>query len=86
MPAHVADELQFPLGVLVRMMRRASGAAGQGFYGAVPRLPPEVDVGTALVVLPVGSADAVFCGVFQKGLPEPQMLCYTDCHEECFLS
>lgn len=84
--AHVTDELQFLLRVLVRMVMGSAGEAGQGFNGAVPSISPEVDVGPTLVVFAAGLADAVFCCVFQKGLPEPHVLCYTVCHEECFLS
>ena len=72
-----AHLLQFPLRVLVRMVMGSAGEAGQGFNGAVPSISPEVDVGPTLVVFAAGLADAVFCCVFQKGLPEPHVLCYT---------
>ena len=60
--AHIADELQLGLCVLVGVAVRASGLAGQGRHTPVPALLPEVDVRPALVVLPAGAADAVlFC-------------------------
>ena len=58
--AHVADELQLGLCVLVWMAMRSSGLAGQGCHTSIPALLPEVDVRPALVVLPAGAADAVF--------------------------
>ena len=61
--AHIADELQLGLCVLVRMAMGPSGLAGQGCHTAVPALLPEVDVRPALVVLPAGAADAVFLRV-----------------------
>ena len=58
--AHVTNELQFSLCVLVRMAVRASGLTGQGRHTTVPALLPEVDVRPVLVVFPAGAADAVF--------------------------
>ena len=58
--AHVADELQLGLRVLVWMAVRASGLTGKGRRTSVPALLPEVDVRPALVVLPAGAAHAVF--------------------------
>ena len=58
--AHVADELQLGLCVLVWMAVGPSGLAGQGCHTTIPALLPEVDVRPALVVLPAGAADAVF--------------------------
>ena len=60
--AHIADELQLGLRVLVGVAVRASGLAGQGRHTTVPALLPEVDVRPAFVVFPAGAADAVlFC-------------------------
>ena len=60
--AHIADELQLGLRVLVGVAVRASGLAGQGRHTPVPALLPEVDVRPAFVVFPAGAADAVlFC-------------------------
>ena len=58
--AHVSDELQLGLRVLIRMAVGAFGLTGQGRHTSVPALLPEVDVRPALVVLPTGAADAVF--------------------------
>ena len=58
--AHVTDELQLGLCVLVGMAVGPSGLAGQGCHTTIPALLPEVDVRPALVVLPAGAADAVF--------------------------
>ena len=62
--AHVADELQLVLRMLVRVAVGASGPAGQGRRATVPALLPEVDVRPAFVVFPAGAADAVFLRVF----------------------
>ena len=58
--AHIADELQLGLCVLVGVAVGPSGLAGQGRHTTIPALLPEVDVRPALVVLPAGAADAVF--------------------------
>lgn len=58
--AHIADELQLGLCVLVGVAVGPSGLAGQGCHTTIPALLPEVDVRPALVVLPAGAADAVF--------------------------
>ena len=58
--AHIADQLQLGLCVLVRVAVGPSGLAGQGCHTTIPALLPEVDVRPALVVLPAGAADAVF--------------------------
>ena len=42
--AHVADELQLGLCVLVGMAVRTSGLAGKGCHTTIPALLPEVDV------------------------------------------
>ena len=60
--AHIADELQLSLCVLVGVAVRPSGLAGQGRHTPVPALLPEVDVRPAFVVFPAGAADTVlFC-------------------------
>ena len=58
--AHVTNEFQLGLRVLVGMAVRASGLAGKGRHTSVPALLPEIDVRPALVVLPASAADAVF--------------------------
>ena len=58
--AHVTNEFQLGLRVLVGMAVGASGLAGKGRHTSVPALLPEIDVRPALVVLPAGAADAVF--------------------------
>ena len=58
--AHVTDELQLGLRVLVWMAVRASALAGQRGYTSVPTLFPEVDVRPAFVVLPAGARNAIF--------------------------
>ena len=61
--AHVTNEFQFGLRVLVWMTVGASGLAGKGRHTSVPALLSEIDVRPALVVLPAGAADAVFLRV-----------------------
>ena len=58
--AHIADELQLGLRVLVWMTVGASGLAGKGRHTSVPALLPEINIRPALIVLPTGAADAVF--------------------------
>ena len=58
--AHIADLLQFVVCVLIWMAVGPSGLAGKGCRTSIPSLLPEVDVRPALVVLPAGTADAVF--------------------------
>ena len=62
--AHIPDLLQLRFCVLVGMAVRTPGLAGQGFDSAIPASPPEVDIRPASVVLPAGTADAVFLRVF----------------------
>ena len=62
--AHVPDQLQLRFCVLVRMAVRPPGLTGQGLHTPIPANPPEVDIRPALVVLPAGSAYAVFLRVF----------------------
>ena len=79
--AHIPDQLQLCLCVLVGMTVRASGLAAQGLHCSVPTGLPEVDIRPALVVLPAGPADTVFLCVFHQGLPIRHVLCYTLVHE-----
>lgn len=58
--AHIADQLQFRLCVLVRMTVGPSGLAGQGLHTSVPARLPEVDIRPAFVVLSACPADAEF--------------------------
>ena len=58
--AHVTDELQLGLRVLIRMAVRASALAGQGCRTSIPTLSPVVNVRPAFVVLPAGARDAIF--------------------------
>ena len=62
--AHIPNQLQFCSGMLVWMTVRTSGLAGQGFHTSIPAGPPEVDIRSVPVVLPAGSAYAVFFRVF----------------------
>ena len=79
--AQIPDQLQLGLRVLVGMAVRPSGLAGQRLHRSIPARLSEVDVRAALVVLPAGSADAVFLRVFHQGLPIYHVLCYTLDHE-----
>ena len=62
--AHIPDQFQLRLCVLIGMAVRAFGVAGQRGLCSIPAGLPEVDVRPALVVLPAGAADAVFFCVF----------------------
>ena len=79
--AHIPDQFQLRLCVLVGMAVGPSGLTGQGGHTSVPAGFPKVDVRPALVVLPAGTADAVFLRVFHQGLPIRHVLCYTLAHE-----
>ena len=79
--AHVPNQLQFRLCVLVRVVMRPPGPAGQRLHRPIPASFPEVDIRPALVVFPAGSAHAVFFRVFHQGLPICHVLCYTLSHE-----
>lgn len=79
--AHVPDQLQLCLRMLVRMAVRPPRLAGQRCHAPIPPGLPEVDVRPALVVLPTGSADAIFLRVLHQGLPICHVLCYTLAHE-----
>ena len=85
--AHITDQLQFCLCVLIRMTVGTPRLTGQRFYRSIPANSPEVDVRTVLVVLfPTGMADAVFLSVFHQGLPICHVLCYILAHEGYGLS
>ena len=62
--AHISDQLQFCLSVLVWVTMRTSGLTGQGLHTSVPATLPEVDIRPAFVIFPTGTADAVFRRVF----------------------
>ena len=79
--AHIPDQLQLRLCVLVGMAVGASGLAGQGLHRSIPAGLPEVDVRPALVILPAGTAHAVFLCICHQGLPICHVLCYTLAHE-----
>ena len=79
--AHITDELQLLLRMLVWMTVRASGLAGEGRHTSIPTLLPKVDVRPAFVVLPAGAADAIFLCVLHERLPVCHVLCYTLVHE-----
>ena len=55
--------------------------AGQRLHCAIPALLPEVDVRPALVILPAGTAHAVFFCVSHQGLSIRHVLYYTLAHE-----
>ena len=79
--AHVADELQLGLRVLVWMAVRPPGLAGKGRHASVPALLPEVDIRPALVVFPAGTAHSVLFCVLHQGLTIVHVLCYNLTHE-----
>ena len=79
--AHIPNQLQFCLRMLIWMAMGTSGLTGQGFHRAIPSSLPEVDVRPTLVVLPAGTAHTVFLCVFHQGLPVCHVLCYTLAHE-----
>ena len=79
--AHVPDQLQLCLCMLVRVSVGPPGLAGQGFHGSIPARLPEVDIRTALVVPPAGLLDAVPLRILHQGLPVCHVLCYTLAHE-----
>ena len=58
--AHITDELQLGICMLVWVAVGASGLAGQGCHTPIPALFPEVNVRAALVVLSAGAGDAIF--------------------------
>ena len=62
--AHIPDQLQLRFGMLIWMTVRTPGPTGQRLHTPVPASLPEIDIGPALVVLPAGSADAVFFRIF----------------------
>ena len=79
--AHIPDQLQFRLCVLIGMAVRASELTGQRGCCSIPAGLPEIDVRPALVVLPAGAAHAIFLRVFHQELPICHVLCYTLTHE-----
>ena len=79
--AHVPNQFQLRLRMLVGMAVGPPGLTGQGLHGPVPAGLPEVDVRTAFVVLPAGPTLAVFFRVLYQGLPVCHVLCYTLSHE-----
>lgn len=79
--AHVPDQLQFCLCVLIWMAAGPPGLAGRRSHCSVPAGLPEVDVRPALIVFSAGPADAVFLRILHQGLPICHVLCYTLAHE-----
>jgi len=79
--AHIPDQLQLRLCVLVGMAVGTSGLTGQRLHRSIPAGFPEADIRPALVVFSAGSAHAVFLRVFHQGLPICHVLCYTLAHE-----
>ena len=79
--SHIPDELELCLRMLVGMVVRASGLAGQGCHTSIPACLPEVDIRPAFVVLPARTAHAVFGCILHQGLPILHVLCYTFTHE-----
>ena len=59
----------------------AGAAIADGKLLTNPAGLPEVDVRPAFVILPAGTADAVFFRVLHQGLPICHVLCYTFAHE-----
>lgn len=62
--AHISNELEFFLCVLVWVAVRSSGLAGKRFHCSVPATTPEIDVRAPFVVFPAGSADSILLCVF----------------------
>lgn len=83
--AHIPDQLQLCLCMLVWMAVGPSGLAGQGFRTPIPAGTPEADILPTLVILSAGTADAVFLRILHYGLPVCHILCYTLFHEGCGL-
>ena len=79
--AHIPDQLQLRLCVLVGMAVGPSGLTGQRLRRSIPACFPKVDVRPALVVLPAGSTDGIFLRILHQGLPIHHVLCYTLAHE-----
>ena len=63
-PAHITDEFEFVLCMLIGVTVRSAGLAGKGRHTTVPARFPKVDVGAAFVVLPACPADTVFFRIF----------------------
>ena len=74
---HISDEFELLWGMLVGVAMRTSGLAGQGLQGTVVAGTPEVDVRPAFVVLPAGTAYAVFLGIGEQRLAVFHVLCDT---------
>ena len=79
--AQIPDEFEFCFCVLIWMAVGTPGLTGQRARRSVPAGLPEVDVRPALVVLPAGTAHAVFLRILHQGLPICHVLCYTLAHE-----
>lgn len=79
--AHVPNQFQLCLRMLVRVVVRPPGLTGQGRRASIPAGFPKVDVGPALVILPAGTADTVFLRVLHQGVPVCHVLCDTLAHE-----
>ena len=83
--AHIPDQLQLRFGMLIWMAARTTGLADQGFYTPIPATPSEVDIRPVLLVLPAGTADAIFLRIFYDRLSVCHVLCYTLSHKGCGL-
>ena len=57
---HIPDKIQLGLGVLVRVMVRTSGLAGQRFHTSIPARLPKVDIRPAFVIFPAGPLTPYF--------------------------
>ena len=67
--------------MLAGMAVRPSGPTGQRGRCSIPAGLPEVDIRPAFVVLPAGTAHAVFLCAFHQGSPVRHVLCYTLAYE-----
>ncbi len=75
--AHIPDQLQLLLGVLIRMMMRSARFLTQRFKRAVVPPQPTVNVLSVRFVLDRRLCYSVFLRIFQKGLTKLHILCYT---------
>ena len=74
--AHIFDELNLVLGMLVGMAVRAVRAVCQGLERAVVLLAPPIDVLSAGLVADGSICDAIFERILNYHLLKPHVLCY----------
>ena len=74
--AHILDEFDFGICVLIGVAVRAVGAVRQRTDCAVILLPPTVDILSGCLVADCSLCDAVFQRIFNYYLLKPHVLCY----------